>query len=134
MLILSEPDFQRGRQGLAYLTALLRSETKDYPTIRKVFVWPGWRGSHDQANYEHAHHRYAMNHDRLCDPVPGVEVDGFNFFRDQNGSVIARCCWCFVGFELTAENAATVRSMMIMHLRLVHRLREAPDRHWAAGK
>ena len=42
-----------------------------------------------------AHRRYAMNHDTLCDPVPGAEVDGFNFFRDQNGSVSARCCWCF---------------------------------------
>jgi hypothetical protein len=51
-------------------------------------------------------------------------VDGFNFFRDQNGSVTARCCWCLIGFDVTAENAATVRSMMIMHLELVHRPRE----------
>jgi hypothetical protein len=65
------------------------------------------------------------DHDTLCDPVPSAEVDGFNFFRDQNGSVSARCCWCLIGFEVTAENAATVRSMMIMHLELVHRLREA---------
>ena len=54
----------------------------------------------------------------------GAEVDGFNFFRDRNGSVSAPCCWCFVGFDVTAENAATVRSMMIMHLELVHGLRE----------
>jgi hypothetical protein len=32
------------------------------------------------------------------------EIDSFNFFRDQNGSVTARCCWCLIGFEVTAEN------------------------------
>ncbi len=65
-----------------------------------------------------------MNHDTPCDPVPGAEVRGFNFFRDQNGSVAALCCWCLMGFEVTTENAATVKSMMIMHLELVHQLRE----------
>jgi hypothetical protein len=29
-----------------------------------------------------------------------------------------------IGFDVTAENAATIRSMMIMHLELVHRMRE----------
>ena len=66
-----------------------------------------------------------MNHETICDPVSGAEVNGFNFFREQNGSVIARCCLCLMGFDVTAENAPTVRSMMIMHLELVHRLREA---------
>ena len=65
-----------------------------------------------------------MNHETICDPVQAAEVHGFNFFRDQNGSVIARCCLCLMGFEVTAGNAATVRSMMIMHLELVHQLRE----------
>jgi hypothetical protein len=65
-----------------------------------------------------------MNDETVCNPVPGAEVDGFNFFRDRNGSVIARCCWCLIGFDAAAENAATVRSMMIIHLELVHGLRE----------
>ena len=65
-----------------------------------------------------------MNHETICDPVPGAEVDGFNFFRDQNGSVIARCCLCLIRFDVMAESAATVRSMMIMHQELVHGLRE----------
>ena len=67
-----------------------------------------------------------MNHETIFDPVPGTDVDGFNFFREQNGSVIARCCLCLMGFDVPAENAATVRSMMIMHLELVHGLREEP--------
>jgi hypothetical protein len=29
-----------------------------------------------------------------------------------------------IGFDVTANNAATIRPMMIMHLELVHRLRE----------
>ena len=33
-----------------------------------------------------------MNYGTICNPVPGAEVDGFNFFRDQNGTIIARCC------------------------------------------
>jgi hypothetical protein len=65
-----------------------------------------------------------MNHETICSPVPGAEVDSFNFFREQNGSVIARCCLCLMRFDVTAENAATIRSMMIMHLGLVHGLRE----------
>jgi hypothetical protein len=48
-----------------------------------------------------------MNHETICDPVPGAEVNGFNFFRDQNGSVIARCCLCLIRFDVMAENAAT---------------------------
>ena len=24
-----------------------------------------------------------MNYETICNPVPGAEVDGFNFFRDQ---------------------------------------------------
>ena len=45
VLILSEPEFQRGRQGVAYLTALLRSETKGLsPKIREVLVRHRLRG------------------------------------------------------------------------------------------
>ena len=52
-----------------------------------------------------------MNYETICNPVPGAEVDGFNFFRDQNGRIVARCCWCMIGFDVTAENAATIRLM-----------------------
>jgi hypothetical protein len=38
---------------------------------------------------------------------PGAEVDGFNSSR-QNGTIIARCCWCMIGFDVTAENTATI--------------------------
>ena len=48
-----------------------------------------------------------MNHETICNPVPGAEVEGFNFLRDRNGSVIARSCCCMIGFDATAENAAT---------------------------
>jgi hypothetical protein len=65
-----------------------------------------------------------MNYETVCNPVPGAEVNGFNFFRDQDGTIVARCYWCMIGFDVTAENAATIRSMMIMHLELVHRMRE----------
>jgi hypothetical protein len=46
-----------------------------------------------------------MNYETVCNPVPGAEVNGFNFFRDQDGTIIARCCWCMIGFDVTAENA-----------------------------
>ena len=65
-----------------------------------------------------------MNYETICNPVPGAKVDGFNFLRDQNGTIIARCCWCMIGFDVAAETAATIRPMMIMHLELVHGLRE----------
>ena len=64
-----------------------------------------------------------MNFETICKPVPDADVDGFNFFRDQNGTIIARCCWCMIGFDVTAENAPTIRPMMIMHLQLLHGLR-----------
>ena len=50
-----------------------------------------------------------MNDETICNPVPGAEVDGFNFFRDQNGMIVARCCWCMIGFDVTAKNVATIR-------------------------
>jgi hypothetical protein len=27
-----------------------------------------------------------MNYETVCNPVPGAEVNGFNFFRDQDGT------------------------------------------------
>jgi hypothetical protein len=62
-----------------------------------------------------AHRRFAMNDETICNPVPGAEVDGFNFFHDQNGTFVARCCWCMIGFDVTAENTRTIRPMMIIH-------------------
>ena len=50
-----------------------------------------------------------MNYEMICNPVPGAEIDGFNFFRDHTGRIVARCCWCMIGFDVTAENAATIR-------------------------
>ena len=65
-----------------------------------------------------------MNDETICNPVPGAEVDGFNFFHDQNGTIVARCCWCMIGFDVTAENTRTIRPMMIIHLKLVHGVRK----------
>ncbi len=32
-----------------------------------------------------------MNYETICDPIPGAEIDGYTFRRDQNGTIIARC-------------------------------------------
>ena len=65
-----------------------------------------------------------MNDETICNPVPGAEVDGFNLFHDQKGTIVARCCWCMIGFDVTAENTRTIRPMMIIHLELVHGVRK----------
>ena len=74
-----------------------------------------------------------MNYETICNPVPGAEVDGFNFFRDQNGTIVARCCWCMIGFDVTAENAATIRPMMIMHLDSSTGCVKGADRRFGPG-
>ena len=56
----------------------------------------------------------------LCEPIAGAAVDGFSFFRDQNGAVTARCVYCLVGFPVTAETAAESRHAMRTHLDVVH--------------
>ena len=72
-----------------------------------------------------------MNRETICNPVQGADVEGFNFFRDQNGIIIffffffffVRCCWCVIG--LTSRPKTLRQSgQMIMHLELVHGLRE----------
>jgi hypothetical protein len=61
-----------------------------------------------------------MNVHVPCNPVPAAEVDGFQFGRDQDGTVVARCIICKVGFVVTDENAAETRHAMIRHLETVH--------------
>jgi hypothetical protein len=94
-------------------------------TLGEALAGVSYQHWQDGNQYEAAHTGgLPMDYETICNAVPGAEVDGFNFFRDQNGTIIARCCWCMIGFDVTAENTATIRPMMIMHLELVHGLRE----------
>ena len=62
------------------------------------------------------------NYEIVCDPSPGVEgVEGFQFHRDQNGVVVARCVLCRAGFVVREDSALAVRNSMIVHLAGVHR-------------
>jgi hypothetical protein len=65
----------------------------------------------------------SMNYGVLCDPIPAAAVNGFRFYRDQNGDVVARCVLCSVGFALREDNAEAVRPRMVMHLESAHRWR-----------
>ena len=62
----------------------------------------------------------SMNYGELCDPIPAADVDGFRFYRDQNGDVVARCVRCRVGFTVRNETAEAVRPRMVMHLESAH--------------
>jgi len=42
-------------------------------------------------------------------------IDGFQFYRDQNSMVIARCVACSVGFVVREDHAANVRRLMKVH-------------------
>lgn len=55
-----------------------------------------------------------------CDAPRGLKVDGFSFFRDQNGAMVGRCVWCRVGYPVTLETAAEFRHAMRTHLDIVH--------------
>jgi hypothetical protein len=44
-----------------------------------------------------------MNYGVPCDPIPAADVEGFRFYRDQNGDVVARCVLCSVGFAIREE-------------------------------
>ena len=57
-----------------------------------------------------------MTYEINCAPVAGADVDGFRFYRDQLGTVIARCVRCRVGFTVRSETAEAVRPRMVMHL------------------
>ena len=46
-----------------------------------------------------------MNYGVPCDPIPAADVEGFRFYRDQNGDVVARCLLCSVGFAIREDNA-----------------------------
>jgi hypothetical protein len=64
----------------------------------------------------------SRNYEIVCDPPPGVEgVEGFQFHRDQNGVVVARCVLCRAGFVVGEDSALAVRNSMIVHLAGVHR-------------
>jgi hypothetical protein len=44
-----------------------------------------------------------------------ADVPGFTFRRDQNGTVIARCVVCSVGFVVREDHADNVRRLMNVH-------------------
>jgi CRISPR/Cas system-associated protein Cas7 (RAMP superfamily) len=56
-----------------------------------------------------------MNYEVACNPIPGADVPGYKFRRDQNGTVIARCVACSVGFVVREGHAANVRRLMNVH-------------------
>jgi hypothetical protein len=62
----------------------------------------------------------SMTYEINCAPVAGADVDGFRFYRDQLGTVIARCVRCRVGFTVRSETAEAVRPRMLMHLESAH--------------
>ena len=62
----------------------------------------------------------SMTYEINCAPVGGADVDGFRFYRDQLGTVIARCVRCRVGFTVRSETAEAVRPRMLMHLESAH--------------
>ena len=62
----------------------------------------------------------SMTYEINCAPVAGADVDGFRFYRDQLGTVIARCVRCRVGFTVRSETAEAVRPRMVMHLEFAH--------------
>ena len=64
-----------------------------------------------------------MNYGVLCDPIPAADVNGFRFYRVQNGDVVARCVLCSVGFAIREDNAEAIRPRMVMHLESAHRWR-----------
>jgi hypothetical protein len=64
----------------------------------------------------------SRNYEIVCDPPPGVEaVEGFQFYRDQDEVVVARCVLCRAGFVVREASALAVKNSMIVHLAGVHR-------------
>ena len=61
-----------------------------------------------------------MNYEIPCNPIPGADVPGYQFQRDQNGTVIARCVACRIGFTVTETNGEAVKHAMVMHRDLSH--------------
>ena len=61
-----------------------------------------------------------MSYEVICAPVAGADVDGFQFRRDELGTIIARCVFCRrIGFTVRRETAEAARSRMVMHLEFV---------------
>ena len=63
-----------------------------------------------------------MTYETPCNPIPAADVEGFNFFRERDGAIIARCTRCKIGLTVTDENAERVRYAMTIHLDAVHGL------------
>ena len=63
-----------------------------------------------------------MNYEVPCNPVKAAAVEGFQFFRNRDGAIIARCVRCRIGLTVTDENADRVRYAMVIHLDAVHGL------------
>jgi len=50
-----------------------------------------------------------MSYDVICAPVAGADVDGFQFRRDELGTIIAQCVFCRrIGFTVRRETAEAV--------------------------
>ena len=60
-----------------------------------------------------------MNYETTSEPVPGAEVGGLTSFATERHDRRAML-WCMIGFDVTGKNVATIRPMMIIHLKLVH--------------
>jgi hypothetical protein len=73
------------------------------------------------------------NYEVRCQPIPPADVGGFQFYRDQYGTIIARCLNFRTGLIVTDKNADAARWGMFV--RLLYRL---PDcrcwRPWSEGK
>jgi len=64
----------------------------------------------------------SRNYEIVCDPPPSVEaLEGYQFYRDQNGVVVARCVLRRAGFVVREDSALAVKNSMIVHLAGVHR-------------
>jgi hypothetical protein len=60
------------------------------------------------------------NYEVRCHPIPAANIPGFQFYRDQYGTMIARCLHSRVGFTVREDNAGAVKWAMIVHLQYVH--------------
>ena len=62
----------------------------------------------------------AWNYETPCAPVPDADISGFQFYRDQRGTVTARCVRCHLGFAVRKDNVEAMRAKMLQHLETGH--------------
>ncbi len=76
------------------------------------------------------------NQEVPCNPIPGADITGFRFTRNQNGVIVARCMTCHIGFVVREANAEMARFTMSAHQDLhgSHLRRGAPRASITAGK